>query len=272
MEKKKILYVTHEMDPYAAITAFSKTARALPQKMQERGMEIRVFMPRYGQINERRHRLHEVIRLSGINVSVGETDNPMIIKVASLPAAKMQIYFLDNDDYFHRKEYFYDKNEKFFSDNDERIIFFNKGVVEILLKLGWNPDIIHCHGWMSSLVPLYARTTYKNEPVFKNARVIYSVIDKDFSSSLGTDFAKKASINGAMKENKEILSNPDCNDLFITGVTYADAVTILSDKVDDSVMDCVNSLNKPVLEYHDPESEEFINIYQDFYEQIAALV
>lgn len=268
LEKKKILYVTNQMDPYAAITEFSKVARSLPQGMQEKGLEVRVFMPKYGHINERRHRLHEVIRLSGINIPVGDTDNPMIIKVASLPAAKMQIYFLDNDDYFHRKSYFTDDKGKFHDDNDERLIFFNKGAVEVLQKLGWCPDIIHCHGWLSSLVPLYAKTKYKNEPVFKGAKIVYSITDENYNETFGDGFVDKANLNGALKNSPVTLKNPGFNDLFITGANYADAVTVFTPDLDKEVSDFIDKLDKPVLKYQDADKDALADSYFKFYEKL----
>ncbi|MEX0966974.1 MAG: glycogen/starch synthase [Bacteroidia bacterium] len=266
--KKKILFVTHEMEPYAKITPYAKVARALPQKMQEDGMEVRVFMPKYGKINERRHRLHEVIRLSGINIPVGEADNPMIIKVASLPSAKMQVYFLDNEDYFHRKSFLGDDDQSFFEDNDERMIFFNKGVMEIMKKLGWSPDVIHCQGWMTALVPFYAKTHFKNEPVFKNAKFIFSVLDEGFNTKLGDGFAQKAGLNGEMKDFDVMLQNPECKDLYMAGIKSADAITTLAEKLDPEVEAYLNATDKPVLRSTDMESDELMDSYSKFYEEL----
>ena len=155
MAKTKILFITHEMSPFLELTKISEITRQLPQAMQEKGFEIRILMPRFGNINERRNRLHEVIRLSGLNIVVDNNDNPLIIKVASLPAARMQVYFLDNVDYFQRKKVFRDENGEFFNDNNERSVFFCKGALETVKKLGWSPDVVHCHGWFSALVPAY---------------------------------------------------------------------------------------------------------------------
>ena len=158
---KKALIVTHEMNPYIIYTAMADIARQLPEQLQNEGMEIRILMPKFGVINERRHRLHEVVRLSGINIVVNNDDFPLIIKVASLPGARMQVYFLDNEDYFKRKGVFEDEEEEMYNDNAERTIFFCKGVLETVKKFGWPPDIVHCHGWMSSLIPMYLKTAYK---------------------------------------------------------------------------------------------------------------
>ena len=172
MSKIRILYVASEINPFLQTTEVADFVRKLPQAMQERGMEIRILVPRFGLINERKNRLHEVVRLSGINVIINDEDYPLVIKVASLPGARLQVYFLDNEDYFHRKFVFKDEKDKFFADNDERTIFFCKGVLETVKKLGWAPDIIHCQGWMTSLIPVYLKTLYKDEPVFKNSKVI----------------------------------------------------------------------------------------------------
>ena len=168
MEKKRILIVTQEMDPYLAITEASRIANEIPKYMLESGMEIRVLMPKFGTINERRHRLHEVVRLSGINVIINDEDYPLVIKVASLPGARLQVYFLDNEDFFKRKMVFHDEDNKFFDDNSDRMIFFCKGALETVKKLGWAPDVVHCHGWMTALVPTYIKTIYKNDPTFKS--------------------------------------------------------------------------------------------------------
>src|SRR5690554_7101577 len=191
MAKTKILFVTHEMSPFLELSKISEITRQLPQAMQERGYEIRILMPRFGNINERRNRLHEVIRLSGMNIVVNNNDNPLIIKVASIPSARMQVYFLDNEEYFQRKHVFSDKSGKFYEDNDERSIFFCKGALETVKKLGWAPDVVHCHGWMSSLIPAYLKTSYKDDPTYKDSKVIYSLYNDYFKESLGEGFAKK---------------------------------------------------------------------------------
>ena len=162
MEKKKILYISQEITPYLPESEMSEIGRYLPQGAQERGREIRTFMPRYGCVNERRNQLHEVIRLSGMNLVIKDTDHPLIIKVASIQAARMQVYFIDNEDYFQRKCALTDEEGKEFVDNDERAVFFARGVLETVIKLRWAPDIIHCHGWLTSLIPLYIKKYYFN--------------------------------------------------------------------------------------------------------------
>ena len=268
MADTKILIITNEMDPYVELTHQSKFARAIPQKMQEQGMEVRCFMPRFGKINERKHRLHEVIRLSGINVPVGEFDNPMIIKVASLPAAKMQVYFVDNEDFFQRKAFFYDEDGNFFEDNDERTIFFNKGAIEILLKLGWMPDIIHCHGWMTGLIPLYARTIYKNEPVFRQGKIVYTAYEDQIQEHLGEDFVKKTHLKKNADAVKDILANPTPTDIQRVGADYADAVTYGDGNIDKELDQHIQTLDKPKLKYLDPESEEFTQEYVNLYNNL----
>jgi len=188
--------VNQEIMPYLPETPMSKIGRFLPQKTQERNKEIRTFMPRYGVINERRNQLHEVIRLSGMNLIIDDIDHPLIIKVASIQQARMQVYFIDNEDYFKRKFIFRDKNEKFFEDNDERAIFFSKGVLETVKKLGWAPDVIHCHGWFSSLLPLYVRTAYKDSLIFQDAKIIFSLYDDDYTEKLRDGYEQKVLMNG----------------------------------------------------------------------------
>jgi len=271
MSKLKILYVTHEMTPYMEMTHMSDNARFLPQKMQDKDMEVRVFMPRFGIIKERKHRLHEVIRLSGINVPVGDDDNPLLIKVASLPAAKMQIYFLDNDDYFSKRGYYGDDTHPFYTDNDERVIFFNKGVMEIIHKLEWVPDIIHCQGWMSGLVPMYARTVPRNENLFKHSRFIYTPYEDLFTDTLGTKLIEKAVVSGQDPKAFIGMENPSITDFYNIGVHYADGITMGSSTVNPTIVAAAEASGKPLLHYHENESENFIEKHIEFYHSLLEL-
>jgi len=264
MAKTKLLIVTHEMSPFLELTKISEITRQLPQAMQEKGFEIRILMPRFGNINERRNRLHEVIRLSGMNIMIDDNDNPLIIKVASIPAARMQVYFLDNEDYFQRKHVFRDKENKFYADNDERTIFFCKGALETVKKLGWAPDIVHCHGWMTSLVPAYIKTSYKNDPTFKNSKVVYSVYENCFTESLNADMHKKAVMNNMTAEDTKVFENADANTLHIGAITYSDAVVLADEKIDDNVLKFVKDSNKPTLAFNLTENfENFYSLYEE---------
>ena len=246
---------------------------ALPEQLQGDGKDIRIFMPRFGVIKERKHRLHEVIRLSGINVPVGDDDNPLLIKVASLPTAKKQIYFLDNEYYFNKRGVFTDSSGKLMEDNDDRIVFFNKGVMEILHKLEWVPDIIHCHGWMCGLAAMYARTQPRNELFFKNSKFIYSVYDKEDVGPFGTELKEKAAPNEAdmQKEHYKYLDNPTSNDLYMTGIAFADAIIKAGSNLDPDVENCLNLLNVPVLQYDNPASEEALRQTLNFYEEVLGV-
>ena len=261
---KKILFVSSEMSPFLEESPVSTIASLLPQAIQEKQNEIRILVPRFGVINERRNRLHEVVRLSGINISIGDNDNALVIKVASIPGTRIQVYFLDNEDYFHRKFVYTDEKDKFFQDNDERTIFFCKGVLETVKKLGWSPDIIHCQGWMTSLIPLYIKTLYKEEPVFKNSKVVYSVFGEESKVILGEEFAKKASLNELEDEQLSCFSNGDCNSLNIGGINYSDAVircgVNLSPEIEQSMA------QKPTMNH--PEADEYTDKYVAFYESI----
>src|SRR5947208_13465431 len=191
MRKARVLFVSSEIIPYLEPNEQSTIARFLPQGIQERGREIRTFMPRFGVINERRNQLHEVIRLSGMNLIIDDNDHPLIIKVASIQSARMQVYFIDNEEYFQRKMVFRDAKEKFFKDNEDRLIFFCRGVLETVKKLGWAPDLIHCHGWMTSLIPFFVKTGYKDDPMFRNSRVVYSSYYHDLDETLSPNLPKK---------------------------------------------------------------------------------
>jgi starch synthase len=263
--KKRVLFVSSEMTPFLNESPVSTIARFLPQAIQEKDNEVRVLVPRFGVINERRNKLHEVVRLSGINISIDDKDNPLTIKVASIPEARMQVYFLDNEDYYHRKFLFSDEQDKAFDDNDERVIFFCKGVLETVKKLGWSPDIIHCQGWMTSLIPIYLKTLYKDEPVFKNAKIVYSVFENEISTELGKDFARKASLNEIEDKYLETFAKGDSRSMQLGGIQSADAIVDCTSKMD---ADCVKlAKNKPHMVH---EADNLGDKYMAFYDQLIA--
>ena len=266
MAKTKLLYITHEMSPFLELTKISEISRQLPQAMQDKGFEIRILMPRFGNINERRNRLHEVIRLSGMNIVIDDNDNPLIIKVASIPTARMQVYFLDNEEYFQRKYVFTDKENKFYADNDERTIFFCKGALETVKKLGWAPDIVHCHGWMSSLVPAYIKTLYKDDPTFKNSKVIYSVYEDSFTEKLSDKFTDKALMNEMKPEDTAAFKAGDITALNNGAISYSDAVVYGSETINTEVLKFVKKSGKPTLDFI--STSDFEN-YSNLYEEIA---
>jgi len=263
MSKKKILIVTQDMEPYTNLSAASKIARQLPNYIQKEGMDIRILMPRYGTINERRHRLHEVVRLSGMNIIVDEDDYPLIIKVASLPGARLQVYFLDNDEFFKRKKIFENKDGEAFDDNAERMIFFCKGVMETVRKFGWPPDIIHCHGWMTSLIPLYLKRAYKNDPIFRNAKLLYSIYDSPYDELMEENFLTKAGINNLEENDLQTYLNGDGLNLNHGALLYSDA-SILGDaelEEDDAVTKLLEDQEHPVFV---PEAEEIENMMKEY--------
>lgn len=266
MGKSKLLFITHEMSPFLELTKIAEITRQLPQAMQDKGFEIRILMPRFGNINERRNRLHEVIRLSGMNIIINDNDNPLIIKVASIPAARMQVYFLDNEEYFQRKQVFADKDGKFYADNDERMIFFCKGALETVKKLGWSPDVVHCHGWMSALVPAYLKTTYKDDPTFKHSKVIYSIYDNEFNDKLDAEFAQKAIMSDMTAQHTEVFAAGTNNALHEGAVAFSDAVVLASENIDADVLNYVKNSQKPVLEYN---STADLENYSNFYDEIT---
>ena len=272
MAKTKLLIVTHEMSPFLELTKISEITRQLPQAMQEKGFEIRILMPRFGNINERRNRLHEVIRLSGMNIMIDDNDNPLIIKVASIPAARMQVYFLDNEDYFQRKYVFRDKENKFYADNDERTIFFCKGALETVKKLGWAPDIVHCHGWMTALVPAYIKTSYKNDPTFKNAKVVYSIYENCFTEKLDSNLHQKAIMSSMTAEDTKMFEDADSNTMHKGAVAYSDAVVFATDKIDEDVLKFVKDSNKPTLAYNLTENfDNFYTLYEEISEEMISI-
>lgn len=266
MEKKKILYISQEITPYLPESEMSEICRFLPQGVQERGREIRTFMPRYGCVNERRNQLHEVIRLSGMNLVINDTDHPLIIKVASIQAARMQVYFIDNEDYFQRKAVLTDDEGIEFPDNDERAIFFARGVLETVIKLRWVPDVIHCNGWLTSLVPLYLKKYYKDDPLFRNAKVIYSVYNDKFKTPLAKDFKDKLLFEGITPEDVEILKTPDFVNVSKLAIDHADAIIQGSSEIDAEVSSHIQASEKLFLEHQSKET--YIDSYNEFYDKL----
>jgi starch synthase len=264
--KKRILFIANEISPYLELTEFSEIVNKLAIKSNDSGFEVRCIMPRFGVINERRHRLHEVVRLSGINISLDNDDYPLQIKVASLPNARLQVYFLDNEDFFKRKHIFNDENEKWFDDNGLRTIFFCKGALETVRKFGWPPDIIHCSGWMTGLIPMYLKTAYKREPVFGHSKVVYTIGQNTFKEKLGADFIKKTAIHVSIKE-KELAPFKDANNtaMFRGGAEFADAITFGSAKPEKKLLEEFGKVKgKKVLAYNE-ESDltDYLQLFTD---------
>lgn len=265
----KILYICQEITPYLPETECSTLCRNLTQAMQERGNEIRSFMPRYGSINERRHQLHEVIRLSGMNLIIDDNDHQLIIKVASIPSARVQIYFIDNDDYFARKANLIDPDtNEGFADNDERAIFFARGVLETVRKLRWTPTIVHCHGWFSAVAPVYLKRVFADDPIFRDVKVVVSLYGDTTPGKLDPTMGQKIASEGVSDENLSILNDPSYENLCRFVLDYADGVVIASEKVSPEVLEMARKSGKPILEYQSPEEQGFFDNYNQFYEQL----
>ncbi|HMJ46063.1 MAG TPA: glycogen/starch synthase [Ferruginibacter sp.] len=264
--KKRILFIANEMSPYLEVTEFAEIVNKLAVLSNDNNMEVRCIMPRFGVINERRHRLHEVVRLSGINVSIDNDDYPLVIKVASLPNARLQVYFLDNEDFFKRKSIFTDENEKWFDDNGLRTVLFCKGALETVKKFGWPPDIIHCSGWMTGLIPMFIRTAYKKEPVFSHSKIVYTIGQSTFKEKMGADFLKLVTINDNItKKDLEVFKDMNNIAMFRAGATYADAITFGAEKVDKKLVDEFSKMKgKKVLKYNaESDLTDYLQLYAD---------
>lgn len=266
MEKKRVLFISQEITPYLPESEMSVKSRFLPQGIQEKGREIRTFMPRYGNVNERRNQLHEVIRLSGMNLVINDADHPLIIKVASIQTARMQVYFIDNEDYFHRKEILRDKKGKEFEDNDERAVFFARGVLETVIKLRWAPDLIHCHGWLASLVPLYIKRAYRDDPLFSNSKVVYSVYNENFKNSLSPNTKRNAMLEGVTDDDLRLLDEPTYQNMSKIGIEYADAVIQGSEQINPDLAAFIQAKEKLFLDYQSEDT--YIDAYNDLYDQV----
>lgn len=266
MEKTKILFVEQEITPYVRETRMGTICRNLPQAIQESGKEIRTFMPRFGCINERRNQLHEVIRLSGMNLIIDDNDHPLIIKVASIQAARMQVYFIDNEDFFHRKAMLYDAENAFFDDNDERSVFFCRGVIETVNKLGWSPDVVHCHGWFSSFVPIYFKKTYRDNPMFANTKVILSLYDDDFQGSLNSNLPQKIKAENIKDCDLKKYSKTDYISIMKAAIDYSDGIILASEQVNPELVDYVVSSKKQFMKFTDETN--LLEAYNEFYNSV----
>ena len=264
---KKVLFINQEIIPYVPESEMANMGKALPNKIQESGYEIRTFMPKWGSINERRGMLHEVIRLSGMNLIIDDTDHPLIIKVASIPNTRIQVYFIDNDDYFMKRQMTVDELGQEYPDNGERAIFFARGVLETVKKLRWAPDIIHCQGWMSAVVPLYIKTAYHEEPSFANTKVITSLFSKQLKSELGEGFKKGVEYKDAKMElfgkyNEKF----DFTELGKLAIDYSDGIVEAGAEVNPELLKYATDNQKPLLSY--PGEDNFGEAYNQFYQQI----
>lgn len=266
MAKKRVLFISQEIVPYLPESEMANIGRFLPQGIQDKGKEIRTFMPRYGCINERRNQLHEVIRLSGMNLIINDTDHPLIIKVASIQAARMQVYFIDNEDYFQRKYTISDEEGNFFPDNDERSIFFARGVFETVRKLRWAPDLIYCQGWFTALVPLYLKKEYHDDPVFSKTKVVFSTYNDKFEGRLDEKFGEKAITEGVARKDVALLKDPTYTNINKLAFQYADGIIFNHKDVDDELRTFATDLKKPTLEY--PGEQSYIEAYSDFFDKI----
>jgi len=270
MTSKKILFISQEITPYLPESEVSTIGRMLPQGIQERGKEIRTFMPRFGCINERRNQLHEVIRLSGMNLIIDDTDHPLIIKVASIQAARMQVYFIDNDDFFSRKNTLSDENGVYFGDNDERAIFFARGVIETVKKLQWSPDLIHCHGWFTGLIPLYIKKYYNDEPLFMDSQVVTSIYDEAFDKPLSKRLKDKLTWDGISSDDLEVIDDPDYENLMKLSINFSDGIVFGSKTINPNVEKYVKKSGLPFIDYQPAES--YIDVYSEFYDKILSEV
>jgi starch synthase len=263
MKDKRILYVSSEVVPYLPETEISSMSFETPRMVNKQGGQIRIFMPRYGNINERRHQLHEVIRLSGINLVINDLDMPLIIKVASIPKERIQVYFIDNEEYFKRKATLTDEDGNLFPDNDERSIFFAKGVIETVKKLNWAPDIIHVHGWLASLLPLYLKEYYKDEPLFANSKIVTSIYNQSFDNTLNTEMIDKIKFDNIDEAAIATLAEPSYNNIMKVAIDYSDALIVGSETIPSELETHLKESDKPTLEYHSLDT--FAEAYTEFY-------
>ena len=268
MANNKILYICQQIMPYLPENEESSLCRHLSQAMQEHGNEIRTFMPRYGCVNERRNQLHEVIRLSGMNLIINDDDHPLIIKVSSIPSARIQIYFIDNDDFFSRKAVLTNEEGKEFEDNDARMMFFARGVLETVKKLQWKPSVVHCHGWFSAIAPLYLRNMFKDDPVLCDTKIVVSLYEDKFVTPLNAELSTKLANEGVEEGDFAKLEVPSYENLMRFVIDNVDGVVAGSEKADAALLDYAREAGKKVLDYQSPEDNDFYDNYDRFYEEL----
>ena len=268
MATSKILYVCQEISPYLPENELSKLSLEMARQMQERGSEVRTFMPRYGCINERRNQLHEVIRLSGMNLIINDNDHQLIIKVASIPSARIQIYFIDNDDYFSRRAVLHDADGKPFEDNDDRAIFFARGMLETVKKLRWTPTVVHCHGWFSAVAPMYLKKVFYDDPLFRDVKIVLSLTGDKFEGRLAEDFKQKLEGEGIMDSSMKILEEPSYQNLYRFVIEYADGIIVTSPDADKELVNYARNAGKKVLDYVEGDEKEIFDNYKRFYDEL----
>ena len=273
MQKKRVLFVSQEISPYLSESKISDLGRTVPQGIMESGKDIRIFMPKFGCINERRNQLHEVIRLSGMNMILDNLDYPLIIKVASLQPVRMQAYFIENEDYFPKKTFMHELDGEFFDFHDERAIFFCRGVLETVKKLGWAPDVVHCSGWMTALVPMYLKKAFADDPIFADTKIVYSVFNQEIGGELSSDMARKAKVNGVEDEDVAKIADRSIKNLHKIAIDFADAVVCGCENVDAEIEKYIIDSGKKSLDYHSEEDciEAFDALYDELLEEEAIL-
>lgn len=268
MSSNKVLYISQEITPYLPANAISELGQKLPQNIQEKGFEVRIFMPKYGCINERRNQLHEVIRLSGMNIIIDDTDHPLIIKVATLQASRMQVYFIDNEDYFQHHQVTDLEIRQTPEDNDERIMFFARGVIETVKKLRWEPAIIHCQGWISAVAPLYLKKLYHDDPSFRTSKIVYTIFNDSYEGTFDPRFKEKLKMEGFADNDLKALSEDGVDYITLNKFTidYADGIVIGSPDVAPELIEYAKSTGKPVMEY--PGENDYTAAYAELYNNL----
>lgn len=270
MAKGRILFVNQEIVPFSPENEMGTMGRYLPAKVQEMGREIRVFMPKFCDVNDRKHQLHEVIRLSGMNLIVNNCDRQLIIKVGSIPSARMQVYFIDNEEYIIKGDSMLNAKKQPLADTDERLLFFGRGTLEAVRKLAWQPHLINFSGWLSSMIPFYLRRINKENAFFSGTKMVITLMDDKFNGPIGGDLERKMKTDNATAKDLRLYGETNYLGLMKAAITYSHGVIIGSPKVHPELVAYAKENKRHVLDYIEDRDEFYARINK-FYDSIVGV-
>ncbi len=271
MAKGRILFVNQEIMPFSSESELASLGRYLPAKIQEMGRDIRVFMPKFSNVSERKHQLHEVIRLSGMNLIINSCDHQLIIKVGSIPTARMQVYFIDNEEYFVGRKGALQEDGTPSADSDEQMLFFGRGTLEAVRKLAWQPHLVNFCGWFSSMIPFYMRRINKENSFFSGTKMVITLMDDRFEGHIGGDLERKMKSDAATAKDLRLYGDTSYLGLMKAAITYSQGVIIGSANAHPELVAFAKENKRNVLDYTADRDEFFARINK-FYDSIIGKI